>query len=45
VWFLNSVIVAGGVTLATLILASLAGYGFARTEFLFKNTIFILVLR
>ena len=29
-WFLNSVIVSGGVTLATLILASLAGYGLDR---------------
>jgi multiple sugar transport system permease protein len=44
VWFFNSMVVASGVTLATLILASLAGYGFARTEFPFKNTIFILVL-
>jgi multiple sugar transport system permease protein len=43
-WLLNSVIVSGGVTLATLILASLAGYGFARTEFPFKKTIFVLVL-
>jgi multiple sugar transport system permease protein len=43
-WFLNSVIVSGGVTLATLILASLAGYGFARTEFPLKKTIFVLVL-
>ena len=43
-WFLNSVIVSGGVTLATLILASLAGYGFSRTEFPFKNAIFVFVL-
>jgi multiple sugar transport system permease protein len=43
-WLLNSVIVSGGVTLATLILASLAGYGFARTEFPFKRTIFVAVL-
>jgi multiple sugar transport system permease protein len=43
-WFLNSVIVSGGVTLATLILASLAGYGFARTEFPLKKTVFVLVL-
>jgi multiple sugar transport system permease protein len=26
-WVLNSVIVSGGVTLATLVLSSLAGYG------------------
>jgi multiple sugar transport system permease protein len=44
VWFLNSVIVASGLTLGTLILASLAGYGFARTEFPFKRAIFVLVL-
>jgi multiple sugar transport system permease protein len=43
-WFFNSVVVASVNTLATLILASLAGYGFARTEFPFKNVIFVLVL-
>ena len=43
-WFFNSVVVASLNTLATLILASLAGYGFARTEFPFKNIIFVIVL-
>jgi multiple sugar transport system permease protein len=43
-WFGNSIIVAGSATLITLIVASLAGYGFARTEFPYKRTIFILVL-
>jgi multiple sugar transport system permease protein len=43
-WFFNSVVVASLNTLATLILASLAGYGFARTEFPFKNVIFVVVL-
>jgi multiple sugar transport system permease protein len=43
-WFFNSVVVASLNTLATLVLASLAGYGFARTEFPFKKTIFIAVL-
>ena len=43
-WFLNSVIVATGLTVATLVLCSLAGYGFARTEFPFKNVIFVIVL-
>jgi multiple sugar transport system permease protein len=43
-WFLNSIIVAGGATTATLILASLAGYGFARTDFPFRNVLFVLVL-
>jgi len=43
-WFFNSIVVAGGLTLGTLVLASLAGYGFARTEFPFKNLVFVLVL-
>jgi multiple sugar transport system permease protein len=43
-WFRNSIVVAGGATLVTLIVSSLAGYGFARTEFPFKRTIFIIVL-
>jgi len=43
-WFLNSVIVATGMTIGTLVLCSLAGYGFARTEFPFKNLVFIIVL-
>src|SRR5277367_3785855 len=43
-WLLNSIIVSGGATLATLILSSLAGYGFARTEFPGRNVIFVLVL-
>jgi len=43
-WFGNSVVVASVNTLSTLILASLAGYGFARTEFPFKNAIFVFVL-
>ncbi len=41
----TAIVVSGGSTaLGTLILASLAGYGFSRTEFPFKNAIFILVL-
>ena len=43
-WFFNSIIVSGCATLLTLILASLAGYGFARTEFPFRKTVFVLVL-
>jgi multiple sugar transport system permease protein len=43
-WFGNSVIVASLNTLSTLILASLAGYGFARTDFPFKNALFVFVL-
>ena len=43
-WVLNSTIVSGGLTLATLILSSLAGYGFARLNFPCRNTLFIIVL-
>ena len=32
-WIINSLIVSLGSTFLTLVLASLAGYGFARTEF------------
>jgi multiple sugar transport system permease protein len=41
---LNSTIVALGTTAGVLILASLAGYGFARLEFPFRRTLFIIVL-
>jgi len=43
-WTINSVIVAGAQTFAMLVLASLAGYGFARTEFPGKNVLFFVVL-
>ncbi len=43
-WFGNSIVVAGCATLVTLIVDSLAGYGFARLEFPFKRTLFIIVL-
>jgi multiple sugar transport system permease protein len=43
-WLLNSMIVAGGMTIGTLVLSSLAGYGFARTEFPGRNILFVLVL-
>ncbi|WP_438752441.1 carbohydrate ABC transporter permease [Pararhizobium sp. O133] len=43
-WVLNSVIVAGGVTIFTLILSSLAGYGFARLNFPGRDALFIIVL-
>ena len=43
-WMLNSTIVATGQTLLTLILSTLAGYGFARTDFPGKRVVFILVL-
>jgi len=43
-WFLNSAIVAGGMTLAVLVTASLAGYAFARIPFPGKRILFPLVL-
>jgi multiple sugar transport system permease protein len=43
-WVLNSLIVASGMTIFTLILSSLAGYGFARLNFPGRNVLFILVL-
>ena len=43
-WMLNSAVVAIGQTAFTLVLASLAGYGFARTNFPGKTPLFLLVL-
>jgi multiple sugar transport system permease protein len=43
-WLLNSVIVSVGTTVGVLIVCSLAGYGFARLEFPFRRTLFVLVL-
>ena len=43
-WLINSTIVSLGTTAGVLILCSLAGYGFARLEFPFRRTLFVLVL-
>ena len=43
-WIINSLIVALGSTVLTLILASLAGYGFARTDFPGRQILFYVVL-
>jgi multiple sugar transport system permease protein len=43
-WLLNSAIVSLGTTAGVLILASLAGYGFARLEFPLRRTLFVVVL-
>jgi multiple sugar transport system permease protein len=43
-WLLNSTIVALGQTAGVLILASLAGYAFARLEFPLRRTLFVIVL-
>jgi multiple sugar transport system permease protein len=43
-WVLNSLIVAGGLTVFTLVLSSLAGYGFARLNFPGRDVLFVIVL-
>ncbi len=43
-WLLNSLIVATGATIGVLVLSSLAGYGFARLDFPFRRTLFVIVL-
>jgi multiple sugar transport system permease protein len=43
-WMLNSAVVAVGQTVLTLLIASLAGYGFARTNFPGKRLLFVMVL-
>ncbi|MBU2237007.1 MAG: carbohydrate ABC transporter permease [Gammaproteobacteria bacterium] len=43
-WFMNSMIVAVGQTVGVILLSSLAGYAFARLEFPFRKTLFIIVL-
>lgn len=43
-WIFNSIVVSGGLTILVLIFSSLAGYGFARLEFPYKNLIYIIVL-
>ncbi|MCW3796595.1 carbohydrate ABC transporter permease [Sphingomonas sp. BN140010] len=43
-WLLNSAIVSLGTTAGVLVLCSLAGYGFARLDFPFRRTLFVLVL-
>ena len=43
-WLLNSILVSLGMSIGVLVLASLAGYGFARLEFPGRNLLFVLVL-
>jgi multiple sugar transport system permease protein len=43
-WMMNSAIVATGQMILTLLLATLAGYGFARTDFPGKKLVFVLVV-
>ncbi|MFQ3228914.1 carbohydrate ABC transporter permease [Reinekea sp.] len=43
-WLTNSLVVSLGMTTGVLLMSSLAGYAFARLEFPFRKTIFIIVL-
>jgi multiple sugar transport system permease protein len=43
-WYLNSVVYAGGVTAGTLAICSLAGYAFAKKEFVGKKVLFLLAM-
>ncbi|WP_310469175.1 carbohydrate ABC transporter permease [Sphingomonas sp.] len=43
-WLANSLVVSLGTTVGVLLLCSLAGYGFARLDFPFRRTLFVLVL-
>ena len=43
-WLLNSIIVSLGTTAGVLVITSLAGYGFARLDFPFRRTLFVIVL-
>lgn len=43
-WLLNSVIVAVLMTLFVLVVSSLAGYAFARLDFPFKKTLFLVMI-
>ncbi len=43
-WLINSLVVSGSMTLGVLVLSSLAGYAFARLDFPFKKTLFVVVL-
>ncbi|MBM1634374.1 carbohydrate ABC transporter permease [Sulfitobacter mediterraneus] len=43
-WLLNSAIVSVSATVGVLFVSSLAGYGFARLNFPFRRTLFVIVL-
>jgi len=43
-WILNSLIASTGLTIGTLVLCSLAGYGFARLNFPGRDILFVVVL-
>lgn len=43
-WFVNSLIVTGTTTIATVVLSAMAGYAFGRLRFRFRRTLFLLTL-
>ncbi|WP_439521263.1 hypothetical protein [Marivita sp.] len=43
-WFLNSLVVAAGMTLGVLAVSTTAGYALARLEFPFKRAILVICL-
>lgn len=43
-WYFNSVVYAGGVTVGTLTVCSLAGYAFAKKEFVGKKFLFLMAM-
>jgi multiple sugar transport system permease protein len=43
-WFFNSLLVAGAMTAATLVISSLAGYALARIPFRGRNAVFLLIV-
>lgn len=44
IYFFNSLIVALAATIGQVLFASLAGYAFARLDFKFRNTLFLIIL-
>lgn len=43
-WYINSLIFAGGYIIFGVFLCSLAGFAFAKYDFKFKNTIFLIII-
>jgi multiple sugar transport system permease protein len=43
-WFLNSILLAGGVTVIKLVIDSLAGYAMARLDFIGREQLFLLIV-
>lgn len=43
-WFINSIILAGGSAIGSMIVVTMAAYALARIKFPFRNTIFVTIL-